>query len=132
MIYITDAATRELRRLEQQQGLQDAYLIVEVSGGGCLNLSYCLNFNASVPPGYIEASSTSLLSGAVKHTERPQAERGVAIAPSARPHVTGLRIDYSEDLLGGGFRFHNPNAVSTCGCGHSFSIATPISTVQES
>jgi len=123
MIYITDAATQELRRLEQQQGLQDAYLIVDVSAGGCMDLAYCLNFDISVPPGYVEMSSTSILPNTAGLPSRLKKERGVAIASSARPHITGLKIDYSEDLLGGGFRFHNPNAAATCGCGHSFSIS---------
>jgi iron-sulfur cluster assembly accessory protein len=41
--------------------------------------------------------------------------------------IAGLTLDYSEDLMGGGFRFHNPNALQTCGCGNSFSLseATP-------
>jgi iron-sulfur cluster assembly accessory protein len=40
-------------------------------------------------------------------------------------YVNGLALDYSEDLMGGGFRFHNPQAITTCGCGNSFSVATP-------
>ena len=38
-------------------------------------------------------------------------------------YIDGLTLDYSEDLMGGGFRFHNPNALQSCGCGHSFSIS---------
>jgi iron-sulfur cluster assembly accessory protein len=34
-----------------------------------------------------------------------------------------LQIDYSEDLMGGGFRFQNPNATANCGCGNSFAIS---------
>jgi iron-sulfur cluster assembly accessory protein len=34
--------------------------------------------------------------------------------------LAGLEIDYTEDLMGGGFRFKNPQAVKTCSCGHSF------------
>jgi iron-sulfur cluster assembly accessory protein len=37
-------------------------------------------------------------------------------------YINGLTIDYSEDLMGGGFRFHNPLATSTCSCGNSFSM----------
>jgi len=37
-------------------------------------------------------------------------------------HLDGLILDYSEDLMGGGFRFNNPNAKVVCGCGNSFSI----------
>jgi iron-sulfur cluster assembly accessory protein len=48
----------------------------------------------------------------------------VVIAPANLPYIDGLTLDYSEDLMGGGFRFHNPNAIQTCGCGNSFAIAT--------
>jgi iron-sulfur cluster assembly protein len=46
----------------------------------------------------------------------------VAVDPEILPHVTGMTIDYSEDLMGGSFRFVNPHAKQTCGCGHSFSV----------
>ena len=38
-------------------------------------------------------------------------------------YVSALLIDYSEDLMGGGFRFHNPQAIAVCGCGNSFYVA---------
>jgi iron-sulfur cluster assembly accessory protein len=37
-------------------------------------------------------------------------------------HMAGLKIDYSEDLMGGGFRFQNPKAAKHCGCGNSFAV----------
>jgi iron-sulfur cluster assembly accessory protein len=37
-------------------------------------------------------------------------------------YLKGLTLDYSEDLMGGGFRFKNPNAKIGCGCGNSFSV----------
>jgi iron-sulfur cluster assembly accessory protein len=37
-------------------------------------------------------------------------------------YLDNLTVDYSEDLMGGGFRFHNPIATSTCSCGNSFAI----------
>jgi iron-sulfur cluster assembly protein len=38
-------------------------------------------------------------------------------------YINGLIVDYSEDLMGGGFRFHNKSAIATCGCGNSFSTS---------
>lgn len=38
-------------------------------------------------------------------------------------YADGLSVDYSEDLMGGGFRFQNPQAIATCGCGNSFSMS---------
>jgi len=48
----------------------------------------------------------------------------VVIDADSLPFLEGLTLDYSEDLMGGGFRFHNPNAAQTCGCGNSFSLKT--------
>jgi iron-sulfur cluster assembly protein len=38
-------------------------------------------------------------------------------------YLSGAAIDYEDNLMGGGFRIDNPNAVSSCGCGHSFKTA---------
>lgn len=47
----------------------------------------------------------------------------VVVNPQSWHYLVGLSLDYSEDLMGGGFRFNNPNATSNCGCGNSFSVA---------
>jgi iron-sulfur cluster assembly protein len=44
----------------------------------------------------------------------------VIIDPMSLRYLEGAEVDYKEDLMGGGFAIKNPNAVSTCGCGHSF------------
>jgi iron-sulfur cluster assembly accessory protein len=44
----------------------------------------------------------------------------VVIDPMSYGYLMGATIDYIDDLMGGGFSIKNPNAVSTCGCGHSF------------
>jgi iron-sulfur cluster assembly accessory protein len=44
----------------------------------------------------------------------------IAIECSHADYLKGLMIDYSEDLMGGSFRFENPNAVRTCSCGSAF------------
>jgi iron-sulfur cluster assembly accessory protein len=46
----------------------------------------------------------------------------VVIDQPSAPYLNGLTVDYTEDLMGGGFRFHNPNATHTCGCGNAFSV----------
>jgi iron-sulfur cluster assembly protein len=42
------------------------------------------------------------------------------VDPTSAQYLMGASIDYVDNLMGGGFRIDNPNAVSTCGCGHSF------------
>jgi iron-sulfur cluster assembly protein len=44
----------------------------------------------------------------------------VIIDPMSIEYLQGATIDYVEDLMGGGFKIENPNAVASCGCGHSF------------
>ena len=44
----------------------------------------------------------------------------VIVDPMSLRHLDGAEVDYKEDLMGGGFAIKNPNAKSTCGCGHSF------------
>jgi len=58
---------------------------------------------------------------------------GITVVVDAQSvnYVRDLLLDYSEDLMGGGFRFHNPQAIATCSCGNSFSVASESSTSQE-
>ena len=44
----------------------------------------------------------------------------VIVDPMSLRYLEGAEVDYKEDLMGGGFAIKNPNATSTCGCGHSF------------
>ena len=57
----------------------------------------------------------------IPHTHSAQGIRCV-IDPKSIMFLYGLKLDYSDALIGGGFSFHNPNADSTCGCGTSFSV----------
>lgn len=42
--------------------------------------------------------------------------------PKSLLYLFGMKLDYSNELVGGGFKFQNPNADSTCGCGKSFGV----------
>ena len=44
----------------------------------------------------------------------------IVIDPTSLPYLGGATIDFVDSLMGGGFRIDNPNAVASCGCGHSF------------
>jgi iron-sulfur cluster assembly accessory protein len=67
---------------------------------------------------------------ALAPTERTAAARAVmehegfrlVCDPQSLLYLFGMRLDYSDALVGGGFQFHNPNAESTCGCGKSFGV----------
>jgi len=46
----------------------------------------------------------------------------LVVDPKSLLYVFGMRLDYSNALIGGGFSFANPNATDTCGCGKSFGV----------
>lgn len=107
MIHISAAAEAELKRRLDLQPKSQAFVRVGVESGGCAAWYYTLQ------------SGTQLSSDDTKiHCSSFQ----VVVAKDYLPWLNGLSIDYSEDLMGGSFRFANPNAARTCGCGSSFTL----------
>ena len=108
MIDLSPSAIGEVKRLRSKQLFtEEGFLRIDVCAGGCSGWSYQLKFTQS--PG----------------TEDQVFDCGeiqVVVDPQSLAYVNGLRLDYTEDLMGGGFRFHNPRATATCTCGHSFAI----------
>lgn len=108
MIELSPTALQEINRLRQKQS-PDSVVQIGLRSGGCLEWLYTLEFTEQI--------STD--------SEVIECANGirVQIAKQAQAYLTGLKLDYSEDLMGGSFRFHNPNAAQHCGCGNSFAIA---------
>lgn len=106
MIHLSSAAIQEIERLKAKQ---PTYILfrLRVKSGGCADLFYDLAFDTTVQ------SQDQVLELHDIH---------VVIDSQSLNYIHGLLIDYSEDLMGGAFRFHNPQAISTCSCGNSFSI----------
>ncbi|BAY52900.1 hypothetical protein NIES2134_120200 [Thermostichus vulcanus NIES-2134] len=110
MVELTPAAIQELERL-QAHGVrrgQAAILRIQVQPSECGDWRYDLALVAEPKP-------TDLLTQSQGWT--------IAIAAEAAELLRGLRVDYIEDLMGGAFRFHNPNASQTCGCGMAFRVS---------
>lgn len=105
MIHLTEAAAREIRRWQGSRQLAGRHFRLGVARGGCCGWYYTLELSESCQPG-----------------DSPQESQGIALAipPGSDAYLKNLQLDYAEDLMGGGFRFHNPNAASTCSCGLSF------------
>jgi iron-sulfur cluster assembly protein len=103
-IQITEKALNELTRLGVGG---EQFLRIRVVPGGCSGMTYTA------------AVDTSLGSGDEVLWHQDQI-RVVADAGSV-PFLDGLEIDFSDDLIQAGFRFTNPNAAKSCGCGSSFS-----------
>jgi iron-sulfur cluster insertion protein len=108
MLTLTDAAAKKVREIQVAEGFQNQGLRVRVIGGGCSGFSYDMFFD--------EAIDDSL-------DERFESQ-GVPLYVDMMSFVylDGTEIDYVEGLYGAGFKFNNPVAKSTCGCGSSFSV----------
>lgn len=106
MLQISSSAIREIKRIQSNKQQPDIPLKISVLSGGCSGLFYELKFQNS------HNSEDKLLQ--IDAVE-------IAIAPDAEKYIEDLKIDYAEDLMGGGFRFNNPQAENVCGCGISFS-----------
>lgn len=106
MISLTPKAADKVKEIRQAEGLTEQGLRVRVIGGGCSGFTYDLFF---------EDETTDLDS-------RFEAD-GIPLYVDmmSLQYLEGTTIDYVEGLHGAGFKFVNPSAKSTCGCGSSFS-----------
>ena len=107
MIRVSPAALQEIRRLLEAQNHQDMGLRVGVKGGGCSGLTYALNFEKE-PANH----------------DRVFEIEGIKFFcdPKSYLYLNGLELNFSDNLIGGGFQFSNPNASRTCCCGVSFNV----------
>lgn len=110
MLQLSPVAISEIQRIQSRQAQSNALVRLGVAPGGCADYYYTLKLEE--PDRAIAPGDQIFMCGDVK----------VIVDPHSYKLVEGLALDYSEDLMGGGFRFHNPQAVHTCGCGSSFSI----------
>ncbi|NJN85006.1 MAG: iron-sulfur cluster assembly accessory protein [Leptolyngbyaceae cyanobacterium SL_7_1] len=106
MIHLTTTAIAEIRRLQLKYS-HPVYFRLGIQAGGCADWYYTLEFDEKYG-----ARDYCFDTGAVQ----------VIVGKDSLTYVKGLTIDYSEDLMGGGFRFHNSNAIRNCGCGNSFAV----------
>lgn len=106
MITLTDKAAEKVKEIRESEGLGAQGLRVRVIGGGCSGFSYDLFF---------EDETTDL--------DQTFESQGISlyIDMMSYQYLDGTEIDYVEGLHGAGFKFVNPQAKSTCGCGSSFS-----------
>ncbi|MDG1499465.1 MAG: iron-sulfur cluster assembly accessory protein [Planctomycetota bacterium] len=108
MITITERAISEVHRIVKEQDLPDTTVLrVGVKGGGCSGFSYTLGFDDTTT----EMDQKFESNGAV-----------VVCDPKSFLYLNGSEVDFEESLMGRGFKFGNPNASKSCGCGESFSV----------
>jgi iron-sulfur cluster assembly accessory protein len=112
-ILITEPAMKQLANLLGQQG-EDKVLRVGVRSGGCSGMSYTMDF---VDAGTIRDDDE-------RYEYAPQGVPAFTVVcdPKSLLYIYGMQLDFSTELIGGGFNFTNPNATQTCGCGSSFAV----------
>ena len=115
MIKLSTAAAQEIARMQKSQDKLDSYLRLKVKQGGCSGLFYCLELE-SKPNFKTEPNEARNLS------DRYFESQGISVIVDEKSfsYIEDMQLDYAEDLMGGGFRFQNPQAIVSCGCGISF------------
>ncbi len=107
VITMTSAAADKVRELLKQENDPSLGLRIFVAGGGCSGLQYGMTLDEE------QEGDTIISVGEFK----------VFVDDMSLGYITGSEVDYVDSLMGAGFTVNNPNAVSSCGCGHSFKTA---------
>ena len=107
LVSLTPSAAAKIRQLMEQEADVNV-LRVAIEGGGCSGFQYGLGFDR----GSVEGDLEFVCEGVT-----------VVVDPFSAPYLSGATVDYLETIQESGFKIENPNAVSSCGCGHSFQVA---------
>jgi iron-sulfur cluster assembly protein len=106
-ITMTPMASDKVRELLKQENDPSLGLRIFVAGGGCSGLQYGMTLDEE------QEGDTVISLG----------EFNVLVDEMSLGYISGSEVDYVDSLMGAGFTVNNPNAVSSCGCGHSFKTA---------
>jgi iron-sulfur cluster assembly protein len=104
---LTESAAAKIKQLlagESDVGV----LRIAIEGGGCSGFQYGLGFDTAAAEGDLEFEQHGVT---------------VVVDPFSAPYLQGAEVDYVDSIEAAGFAVNNPNAVSSCGCGHSFQVA---------
>ncbi len=107
LISMTPVAAEKVRELLDAEGNPELGLRIFVAGGGCSGLQYGMTLDET------QDGDSIFETNGVR----------VLIDDMSAEYISGSEVDYVDSLMGAGFTVNNPNAVSTCGCGHSFKTA---------
>jgi iron-sulfur cluster assembly accessory protein len=105
-IVMTPKAVEMVKTAMEQEGIKDHGIRVGVVGGGCSGFQYSMDFEKQPGEGDMAFEQDGIR---------------FFVDPMSAMYLQGVTIDYVQGLQGAGFKFENPNAKSTCGCGQSFS-----------
>jgi iron-sulfur cluster assembly accessory protein len=108
LVELTPRAAEKIRELQATEPAGEAEVLrVAIQGGGCSGFQYGLGFDR----GALEGDHELELRGV-----------RVVVDPFSAPYLSGSTIDWLDGLAESGFKIDNPQAVSSCGCGHSFQV----------
>ncbi|WP_082233505.1 HesB/IscA family protein [Halobacillus massiliensis] len=110
ILNITDAARHQIQEMLKEEETENPTLRFGIKGGGCSGLSYAMGFEDEI---------NDELDTIEDYEGLP-----VVIRTQDIPIIEGTKIDYKQNMMGGGFTIDNPNAIVSCGCGSSFKTAT--------
>jgi iron-sulfur cluster assembly accessory protein len=106
LLSVTEAAATKIKQLMAEE-TDVSVLRVAIQGGGCSGFQYGLGFDRGAVEGDHELEAHGVQ---------------VVVDPFSAPYLHGAEIDYVDSIEQSGFAINNPNAVSSCGCGHSFQV----------
>jgi len=103
-IEITEAAAQEIAKQRAKRGSPGARIRIGVRGGGCTGFTYVFEWADEPRP-----------------TDKEFSAHGVSIVvdPKSLVYLGGMQLDFVRGMMGHGFKFNNPNAKGSCGCGES-------------
>jgi iron-sulfur cluster assembly accessory protein len=104
---LTESAAAKIKQL--LEGEPDVGVLrIAIEGGGCSGFQYGLGFDTAAAEGDLQFEQHGVT---------------VVVDPFSAPYLQGAEVDYVDSIEAAGFAVNNPNAVSSCGCGHSFQVA---------
>ena len=101
-IEFTKEANKQILKILSEQ-IENSYFRISVNGGGCSGFKYNFTFDGKIEKDDIVFNKT-------------------VIDKSSLEIINGSVIDYKKEMIGSSFVIENPKALSSCGCGMSFSI----------
>jgi iron-sulfur cluster assembly protein len=107
LLSLTEAAAVKIKQLLAEEPHVEV-LRIAIQGGGCSGFQYGLGFDTGAAEGDLEFEQHGVT---------------VVVDPFSAPYLDGAEVDYVDSIQAAGFAINNPNAVSSCGCGHSFQVA---------
>ena len=106
LLSLTESAAAKIKQLLTEEPDVEV-LRIAIQGGGCSGFQYGLGFDTAAAEGDLTLEQHGVT---------------VVVDPFSAPYLQGAEVDYVDSIQAAGFAVNNPNAVSSCGCGHSFQV----------